>query len=80
MSIRWIRKVEVDGQPTTLEVLLGWKAIADKCYVRIGQEEETWFRPSTEEREEVLNEGLRILKDRLGGHDVKESGRPYGWN
>jgi hypothetical protein len=54
MSIRWIRNVVLDGKQATIEVLLGDRSIADKCYIRVNQDEEFWFRPHTDNREEVL--------------------------
>jgi len=33
----------VDGKPTTLEVMLGQIRMADKCYVRVGSDEEFWL-------------------------------------
>ncbi len=81
MSIRWIRNVLVDGQQATLEVMLGNHKIADKCYVRVDDEEENWFIPSQEHRDAILAEGIAILKSRLTGRDVKaQTGAPFSWN
>ncbi len=81
MSIRWIRNVEVDGKPSTLEIMLGWSKIADKCYIRIGNEEEYRFRPSSDSRAAVLEQGLALLRRRLEGHAVQTAaGAAYGWN
>ena len=80
MSIRWIRTVVVDGRPATLEVLLGDRAISDKCYVRINQDEEYWFRPSTGDRRAVLEQGLQLLKTKMQGRSVTESnGSAFAW-
>jgi hypothetical protein len=81
MSIRWIRSVSVDGRPTTLEVMLGWAKIADKCYIRVGNEDEFWFRPPSQDRQSVLAQGLSLLRRRLDGHEVTtHSGAAYAWN
>lgn len=81
MSIRWIRNVQVDGRPTTLEVMLGSTKISDKCYVRVNQEDELWFHPSREGREAILRQGLDMLRDRLKGKQVIASdGSAFGWH
>lgn len=81
MSIRWIRSVQVDGKPTTLEVMLGSTKIADKCYVRINQEEECWFHPSTDNREAILRQGIDMLKGRLEGRRILASnGSAFLWH
>ncbi len=81
MSIRWIRNVNVDGKATTLEVLLGDKSIADKCYVRLNQEEERWFRPESDNREAILQQGIDMLKNRLQGKNVLGSnGSAFPWH
>jgi hypothetical protein len=81
MSIRWIRNVVVDGQQTTLEVMLGNSKIADKCYVRVNQDDELWFHPRTESREAILKQGLDMLKERLQGRQVTgPGGTPFTWH
>jgi hypothetical protein len=81
MSIRWIRNVTVDGKQTTLEVMLGASRIADKCYVRVNQDEEFWFRPSTDRREVILQEGIEMLKSRFQGKTIEGSnGTPFSWH
>lgn len=81
MSIRWIRNVVVDGKQTTLEVMLGASRIADKCYVRVNQDEEFWFRPTTDRRETILEEGIEMLKSRFQGKTVEGSnGSPFTWH
>ncbi len=81
MSIRWIRNVVVDGRQSTLEVLLGDHSIADKCYIRMNQEEEFWFRPETDNRDQVLQQGIDILKHRLKGKNVLASnGSAFPWH
>lgn len=81
MSIRWIRSVQVDGRPMTLEVMLGSSKIADKCYVRMNQDDEFWFHPSTERREAILQQGIEMLKQRLQGRQVNASnGSAFLWH
>ena len=81
MSIRWIRSVQVDGRPATLEVMLGHTKIADKCYTRLDQEEERWFHPASLSREAILHQGIEILKDRLRGAQVMgPNGSPFQWH
>ncbi len=81
MSLRWIRHVNVDGKATTLEVMLGNSRMADKCYVRIGSDDEFWFRPTTDTREAILDYGLLLLQEKLSGHHLTTpGGAPYHWN
>lgn len=81
MSIRWIRNVVVDGRQATLEVLLGEKSIADKCYIRVNQDEEFWFRPSSDNRQAILKQGIEMLKSRLDGKKVTaQNGSSFPWH
>lgn len=81
MSIRWIRNVQLDGRPATLEVMLGSTRISDKCYVRVNQEEEFWFHPSVDSREAILQQGIEMLKGRLKGKQVLTSnGSAFEWH
>ncbi len=81
MSIRWIRNILLDGKKTTIEVMLGAGKIADKCYVRIDGQSETWFTPSGGSRDEILNEGIHLLKNRLDGRAVYSSqGSEFNWS
>lgn len=81
MSIRWIRSVQVDGRPATLEVMLGSSKISDKCYVRLNGEDESWFHPRTDNREAVLQQGIDLLKTRLQGRQVTASnGSAFTWH
>ena len=81
MSIRWIRSVQVDGRPMTLEVMLGSSKISDKCYVRMNQEDEFWFHPSTDRREAILQQGIGMLKERLRGKQVTaQNGSAFVWH
>lgn len=81
MSIRWIRNVVVDGKQTTLEVMLGASRIADKCYVRVNQDDEYWFRPASEDRDVVLRQGIEMLQSRFTGRTVEgPNGGPFAWH
>jgi hypothetical protein len=81
MSIRWIRNVVVDGKQATLEVLLGETRIADKCYVRVNQDEELWFRPASDHRQAILQQGIDMLKSRLDGKKVtSQNGSSFPWH
>ena len=81
MSIRWIRNVVVDGRQTTLEVLLGDNRIADKCYVRVNQDEESWFHPSSDNRQAILEQGIDLLKNRFYGKKVTgPNGSAFPWH
>ncbi len=81
MSIRWIRNVLIDGRQTTLEVLLGENRIADKCYVRVNQDEECWFRPGSDNRHAILQQGIDMLKTRLDGKQVMgQNGSTFPWH
>jgi hypothetical protein len=80
MSIRWIRNVIIDGQKTTIEVQFGESRIGDKCYTRVGSEVEQWFDNLFATREDVLSQGLSIIKKRLTGKTVTyPDGSPYDW-
>jgi len=60
--------------------MIGVQHIADRCYARINQEPEIWFSPQSELREEVLSQGMRILWQRLQGHDIVNlDGSPFQW-
>jgi hypothetical protein len=80
MAIRWIKNVLVDGAKSVIEIQLGDRKIGDKCYTRIGTEVEKWFDNISETREDVIAQGLDILKRRLGAKTVTyPDGRPYDW-
>jgi hypothetical protein len=80
-SIRWIRSVLVDGEPVTLEIMIGMEQIADKCYVRINQEPEMYFRPDFETRESIVSKGMDILKKHFVGRQVcLPSGQLFNWS
>ncbi|MBD3418731.1 MAG: hypothetical protein GF398_01310 [Chitinivibrionales bacterium] len=80
MSIRWIKNVVIDGEKTIIEVQLGDKFIGDKCYTRIGNEVERWFDNMFEAREDILSQGIDILRNRLKDKKVAcPDGREYDW-
>ncbi len=80
MSIRWIRNFSAEGKPVTVEVLLGDYEISDKCYVRINGGPEQWFHAKGETRDDVLNQGIELLKSRFKGQELKYSnGVDFDW-
>jgi hypothetical protein len=80
MSIRWIRNLVIDGEKSTLELQLGERKIGDKCYTRIGKELEQWFENAFETRDDIITQGIDILKSRLEGREVTyPDGKPYDW-
>lgn len=80
MAIRWIRNVVIDGGKSTLEIQIGNRTIGDKCYTRINNEVEKWFDNITETREDVIHQGVEILRKRLQGKAVAyPDGRDYDW-
>ena len=81
MSIRWLRNVIIDNEKSTIEIQIGDKRIGDKCYTRINQETEVWFDNSFYERNDIIAQGIDILKRRLAGKTVTTpEGTPYAWN
>lgn len=80
MSIRWIRNVKIDGEENVLEIQMGYKTIGDRCYTRIGTELEEYFVPTSEFRDEILEEGKAILKNKLSSKSITTlEGEPYDW-
>ena len=80
MSIRWIRNVVVDGEKTTIEVQLGDAIIGDKCYTRIGTEMEKYFDNMMDTRDDIVAQGIDILKKRVGDKKITyPDGREYDW-
>lgn len=80
MSIRWIKNVVIDGEKSTLEIQLGDKKIGDKCYTRISNDVESYFNNISETRDEIISEGVDILKKKLEGKKVAyPDGRDYDW-
>jgi hypothetical protein len=80
MSIRWAKNVVIDGAKSVIEIQLGDRVIGDKCYTRIGTEVEKWFDNISDSREDVIAQGLDILKRRCAVKAVTyPDGRPYDW-
>ena len=79
-SIRWIRSVLINGEETTLEIMLGAKHISDKCYVRINTSSEFYFKPSEDSRDGVIQSGIQILKQHFEESTVcYPNGKAYDW-
>lgn len=80
MSIRWIRTVLLDDEPSSLEVFMGQRTIADKCYVRYDGGEEIWFTPHSDDRDKILEQGKQLLKKKLSTHTITTmAGKPFEW-
>ena len=80
MSIRWIKNVVIDEEKSTIEIQIGDKKIGDKCYTRISNELEVYFNNSSEIRDDIIAQGLDILKKRLEGKKVTyPDGSEYDW-
>ncbi len=80
MSLRWIRNVVIDGEKSTVEIQLGDHKIGDKCYIRIGNAVEMYFDNVSETREDIVAQGIDILRKRLEGKKVMyPDGRAYEW-
>ncbi len=80
MSIRWIRNVNIDGEKAKIEVQLGERKFGDKCYTRIGDETEKWFDNLYDNRDDILAQGIDILKQRLEDKEVTyPDGTAFDW-
>ncbi|MFP4013918.1 MAG: hypothetical protein ACLFVQ_07545 [Chitinispirillaceae bacterium] len=80
MSIRWIRNVLIDGEKSTVEIQIGDKRIGDKCYTRIDEELEEWFENIYSTRDDIIAQGVDILRKRLDGKNITyPDGQPYDW-
>lgn len=80
MSIRWIKNVKIDGEKGTIEIQIGDKRIGDKCYTRVNTETEVWFENIYDTRNDIIAQGIDILKHRLQNREVTYmDGRPYDW-
>ena len=80
MGIRWIRNILVENEKTTLEIQIGDQKIGDKCYTRINSEVEKWFDNLFDDRQDIIAQGIDILKKRLEGKIVSyPDGRSYDW-
>lgn len=80
MSIRWIKNVVIDDEKTTIEIQIGNSSIGDRCYTRISNEIEVYFDNAFETRDEIVAQGLDILKERLKDKKVAyPDGREFDW-
>ena len=80
MSIRWIRNILLEGDKGTLEILLGDREISDKCYVRINNGPEIWFIPQGETRDQIIDQGIGLLKKHLNGKKIANlNGEDFSW-
>lgn len=80
MSIRWIKNVLIDGEKSTIEIQIGSRKIGDKCYTRINDEIEVWFENIYDTRNDIIAQGLDILRKRLEKKQITyPDGREYDW-
>jgi hypothetical protein len=80
MSIRWLRNVLIEGEKSTVEIQLGDRHIGDKCYARVNNEPERWFKNFFDSRDEIIAQGIDMLKQWLKGKAVTyPDGRDYDW-
>ncbi|MFW5959780.1 MAG: hypothetical protein ACOCSE_01515 [Chitinivibrionales bacterium] len=80
MSLRWIKNVKIDGKDETLEIQIGDKTIGDKCYTRVSNQVERYFSNKSDNRDEIIEQGLEILKDSLKNRKVTlPTGEDYDW-
>jgi hypothetical protein len=75
-----MKNLIIDGAKSTIEVQLGDRKLGDKCYTRINNEIEQWFENFSDTRDDILAQGLDVLKQRLEGKSVAyQNGAPYDW-
>ena len=80
MAIRWIKNVNIDGVKGSLEIQLGDRKLGDKCYTRINADIEQWFDNISDTRDDIIAQGLDILRQRLAGRQVTDlTGQAYDW-
>jgi hypothetical protein len=80
MAIRWMKNLVIDDVKSTIEIQLGDKKLGDKCYTRINNEIEVWFDNISDTRDDIIAQGLDILKQRLAGKKaICQNGTPYDW-
>jgi hypothetical protein len=80
MAIRWMKNVLIDNKKSTLEIQLGDRKLGDKCYTRINSDVEQWFENLSDTRDDIIQQGLDILKRRLEGKNVLyPNGTVYDW-
>jgi hypothetical protein len=80
-SMRWIHNILIEGERSSIEIMLGTKQLGDRCNVRINQEPEIWFNPYSSDKHEILSKGKDILKKRLQGKALTFlDGAPFDWD
>jgi len=80
MAVRWMKNLMIDGSKSTIEIQLGDRKLGDKCYTRVNNEIERWFENFSDLRDDILAQGLDILKQRLEDKSVTyQNGTPYYW-
>jgi hypothetical protein len=81
MSIRWVKNIIIEGTKSMIEVQIGDRRIGDKCYTRLNSELESWFQNQSDNREDIIAQGIDILRKRLEGKMVTyPDGRPFDWS
>jgi hypothetical protein len=80
MAIRWMKNVIIDNVKSTIEIQLGDRKLGDKCYTRVNNEIEQWFENLSDTRDDIIAQGLDILKQRLEGKTVTAPNEEaYDW-
>ena len=81
MSIRWVKNIIIDGTKSMIEVQIGDRRIGDKCYTRLNTETESWFQNRSDNREDIIAQGIDLLRKRLEGRKITyPDGRPFDWS
>lgn len=80
MSIRWVKNLIINNEKSTIEVQIGDKRIGDKCYIRINNETEMWFDNISDSRNDIIAQGIDLIKKRLENKEVMyPDGTDYDW-
>ena len=80
MSIRWVKNLLINGEKSTIEIQIGDKKIGDKCYIRINHETEIWFENISDTRNDIIAQGIDMLRKRLESRSVTyPGGTDYDW-
>jgi hypothetical protein len=75
-----MKNVLIDNKKSTLEIQLGDRKLGDKCYTRINSDVEQWFENLSDTRDDIIQQGLDILKRRLEGKNILyPNGTVYDW-
>jgi hypothetical protein len=81
MSFNWFKTVLIDNEKTVLHIFFGEKVIGDKCYVKIGEQRVNWFISFDNTRDDIVNQGINILKSKLKDKTVLSlNGDIFSWN